>query len=162
MKRIQTMVGFVCLASVVALSGCAADAEPASEEPASAEENVGTAEQAAQAYLLGGEYYYRTDSFDEACGASTLAVRTAWGTGPNTFTSIPRGDVVYLKPAQAPNGSFEWRCGSVFINGSDYSECNGAPADWVRFLWDANSRNISVMCFEKCGDGNSASDCLPY
>jgi hypothetical protein len=138
-----------CLAAAACLLACANEVE--------GDESVGSVAQAATAYKLDGKYHYRTDHFSEACSASTLKVRTGWGSF--SFTDIPRGDTTYVKPAQAPNGSFEWRCGDVLINGKDYSECDGAPAVWVRFYWSPNSSNIDVQCFERCGDGDSPSDC---
>jgi hypothetical protein len=133
---------------IVLLSACAV------EEP-----QTGSIESHATAYLLAGKYYYRTDVFAEQCGAGSLAVFIG---GNPLWANVPRGDVTYLKPATFTGGEFAWRCGSQAANGIDWSECDESPADWVRFYWDPNSRNINVQCFRKCGDGSSAVDCVPY
>lgn len=170
-KRISSLLW---CALAVGLPACAAETSSGAETISSAEtspgaeasEQVGSAEQAATAYLLAGKYHYRTDHFTEACSAGTLRVRTgsasAWDPDPNVWTNIPRGDVTYVAPVQASNGTFQWICGDAAVNGVDYSECDDAPAKWVRFYWSPNSSSIDVQCFKICGDGSSASDCLPY
>jgi hypothetical protein len=123
---------------------------------------LASVDQAATAYLLGGQYYYKTDDFDEQCGASKLSVRTGPGNTAADFKNIPRGDVTYVKPFYSWNGAFPWHCGTWSPNGHDYSECDGPTADWVRVWWDPNSRRINMKCFDKCGDGSHPDDCVPY
>lgn len=123
-----------------------------------AEPQTSSIESNATAYLLAGKYYYRTDHFSEKCGAGSLGVFVSNG----TWANVPRGDVTYLKPLTFSGGEYPWRCGSDAVNGLEWSECDESPADWVRFYWDPNSRNIDVMCFNKCGDGSSSADCVPY
>jgi hypothetical protein len=155
MKRALFQQTALRLAALSLAAGLAACAAPAEED----DEPVGDIAQAATAYKLDGKYYYRTDHFSESCSAATLSVQTSWAP---TFTPVLRGDVTYLKPSQGSNDSFEWHCGNVLINGHDHSECDGGKADWVRFYWSPNSSNIDVQCFKRCGDGSSASDCIPY
>ena len=139
------------LASFLSLTACATD-----------ELDTSSTDQQATAVLLGGKYYYQTDHFSEQCGASTLKVRVNWSNASDAWSYVPRNDTTYLKPAQYPNGTFDWVCGNQLVNGTDHSECNNAPANYVRFFWDFNSRNIDVRCFKICGDGSSAADCIPY
>ena len=111
---------------------------------------------------LHGKYYYQTDRFQEACGASTLVVQTGWSDNSSSWTRVYRGQPVYLTPAQGPNGSFEWHCGNVLINGRDHSECNNSPADYVRIHWAENSNDIDMQCYKVCGKGTTASECAAY
>lgn len=132
------------IAMILALSACGID-----------DAQTSSIESHATSYLLAGKYYYRTDVYAEQCGAGSLTVLT--GGGP-TWSNVPRGDVTYLTPLTFTGGEFAWRCGNTL----EWSECDESPADWVRFYWDPNSRNINVMCFNKCGDGSSPADCAPY
>ncbi len=131
-------------------------------EPEDGEEELSTVDQEATAYLLGGSYYYKTDDFDEACGAGSLWVKTGPDNTKSNFTEIPRGVVKYVKPFNSWNGAFPWHCGTWQSSDHDYSECDGPTQDWVRVWWDPNSRRINMKCFDKCGDGSHPDDCDPY
>jgi hypothetical protein len=146
-KNVQTVLHFMCAASTIAVWGLVAGSTEA---------------EAATAVKLAGKYYYRTDHFSEDCSAGHLSVQTSWANDASAWTSIKRGQVKYVKPAQAPNGSFEWHCGNVLVNGSDYSECNNSPADYVRIYWSPKSDRIDMQCFNFCGKGSSPADCAPY
>jgi hypothetical protein len=117
------------------------------------------AAETAQIIKRGGKYYYETDRFFESCSVGTLTVRTTWGNDSAAWTRVDRGHVALLQPAQAPNGTFAWHCGNPLVNGTDYSECNEAPADYVRVRWRTNGNDIDMRCYNICGDGSSAANC---
>jgi hypothetical protein len=145
MNRISISTALLSIVASIAAPGCAMDAE--------GDEEVSAVAQAATGHNIGGLYYYVTDDFDEQCGSAWVQVYTTSG-----WQSLPRGDSKYWKPVQYSNGTFKWSCaGSI-----EYSECNDAPADKVRFYWDPYSRRIDMTCYKKCGDGSSYSDCAPY
>lgn len=145
MNRISTSALLLSLITAITAPACALDETDAEE--------TSVTEQAATGYNIGGLYYYKTDDFDEQCGAGYLNIWTSSG-----WNNIQRGTSEIFKPLQYSNGTFKWSCGGTI----EYSECDGAPADKVRFYWDPYSRRIDMTCYEKCGDGSSYSDCLPY
>jgi len=148
MKRIS--MSAVLLSTVVAISmpACGVEQETGEDETSSVD-------QAATGYQIGTPplWYYKTDDFDEQCGSAGVSVLTNTG-----WNSLDRGVSEYLKPATASNGTFQWKCG----NSIEFSECDDAPAQRVRFYWDPYSRRIDVTCYKRCGDGTSYSDCAPY
>lgn len=146
----HTMLASLQIASVAqlvdaTLSGGAHGAEPVM--------------QVGKRHKLGGLWYRVTDEFEEKCGEATLRIETG---SNNHFTPIKRGDPDYLTPYNDPNdahgGRFDWKCGSSL----EHSECSDSPngADYIRVAWAKTGRNISIMCFERCGDGSAEGDCL--
>ena len=143
--RISTAALLLSLLAAPLVPGCAIEDE--------GDESTDSVEQAATAYNIGGLFHYRTDDFDEQCGAATVSIHTTSG-----WQNLPRGQSVYAKPSQASNGTFKWQCGGDV----NYSECDEAPVRRVRFYWDPYSRRIDMTCYKLCGDGSSASDCAPF
>ena len=157
MNQIKKIVfQLACVSMIAAAAPACMDAGDAGEE------TEGSTEQHATAVLLGGLYYYKTDDFDEQCGASKLYIRTGADNTLSNFTQITRGDVTYVKAHNNWNGAFSWHCGTWTSTDHDWSECDGPSQDWVRVWWDPNSRRINMKCYEKCSDGSSPSDCAPY
>jgi hypothetical protein len=144
MNRISISTLLLSVLTTIAAPACAIEA---------GEEATSVAEQAATGYRIGDYYYYKTDDFDEQCGAGYLNIWTSSG-----WNNIQRGTSEYFKPLQYSNGTFKWSCGGTI----EYSECNDSPADKVRFYWDPYSRRIDMTCYNRCGDGSSYSDCEPY
>ncbi len=147
----------VCVSAVATLPACVAG-----EEDNDDIEDTSTVGQAATGVRNGNTWYYKTDDFYEACGASKLSVRTSPGNTASDFTSIPRGVPIWVTPSYAWNGAFAWHCGTWSSSDHDYSECDGPTADKVRIYWDPESREIHMRCYEKCGDGSHPDDCAPY
>lgn len=108
-------------------------------------------------YILFDNWHEEVDAFEEKCGSGRLSIETDY----REFTPIPRGKVTYVKPYNNKNdtagGRFSWKCSSSL----EHSECSNSPsgADFIRVYWSLDSRNISIRCFELCGDGSSAMDC---
>ena len=158
MNQIKRLAVRLAALSILAgaTAACVAEDSAAPSDTAT----VGTAEQHATGYLLDGLWYYKTDDFDEACGASKLSFRTGVNNEPASFVNIPRGNVTYVRPFVKPSGVMDWHCGT-WTPDHDHSECDGPTPDWVRVWWDPNSRRINMKCFKKCSDGSSVTDCNP-